>query len=85
MKPCPFCHSMDLEVQHGAPTSGSLVPHNIVCADCGACGPVEYFYGSYTLEVDECAERTGWNKRAGDVSPNFTTPEARKGKNHETE
>lgn len=63
IKNCPFCGGTDLSIQQGTPDREGI-PHNIFCEDCGAAGPWEYIPDGQLTDVEECAERTGWNERS---------------------
>ena len=41
LKPCPFCGSNDLNVQHSTEDREG-VPANVICHDCGCAGPWTY-------------------------------------------
>lgn len=57
LKPCPFCGGIELDIQRGTP-EGEGVPTNVICTECGACGPWEY------CEKDEYTKaKKAWDNR----------------------
>lgn len=60
VKPCPFCGSQDLDIQVGTEDKEGF-PTNVVCVDCGACGP--WVYKRMPFKDFELPEFSEWNKR----------------------
>lgn len=57
MKACPFCGNLEIYVMTGTPDNEG-VPTNMVCSECGACGPWVY------ERSNECREAMQlWNIR----------------------
>ena len=55
LKPCPFCGSNDVGIQHYIPRRGNCVLSYVLCYDCEAAGP-EKPAGEKATEA--------WNRRA---------------------
>jgi Lar family restriction alleviation protein len=55
--PCPFCGSQIIEPQTGTPDREGT-PTNMMCAECGACGP-----WIYSQPMDVLPAMIEWNKR----------------------
>lgn len=70
LKRCPFCGSSDLETQIGTEDREG-VPANIICSECGACGPWAYVRGDKYLS-DEVVKL--WNTRVTYVEEVFRVP-----------
>ena len=67
MRKCPFCGSLDLEIQTQMKNKNGI-PACIVCCSCGATGPTENLEerdivcdGVY--QIDKVAFITNWNVR----------------------
>lgn len=58
MKPCPFCGGSELDYQTQTPDREG-VPTNVICQDCGACGPWVYEKAGEVAQANE-----QWNIRS---------------------
>jgi Lar family restriction alleviation protein len=61
--PCPFCGGNDLDVGVGTKDREGF-PAYIICADCGAQGPLVYMPDKSFLDnILRVAQVTGWDSR----------------------
>jgi Lar family restriction alleviation protein len=60
VKKCPFCKKTNIDYQFGTPDREGT-PVNVICVECGACGP--WIYAKGTQEHMEMEALLKWNER----------------------